>query len=142
MFIDGILQREGTSYTITGPAIRFTRKIYRDNSIEIILLYGRDIEQTVTLFDFQRNTYYNEIKITCDAGSPNNFIDWISWFNTSYDKYQVAYQKSGNTKKFIGNVKSYTTTDQSLIITISGNNPDVDNTSLFFAGDMIFRNMN
>ena len=138
VFIDGILQREGTSYTITGPAIRFTRKIYRDNSIEIILLYGRDIEQTVTLFDFQRNTYYNEIKITCDAGSPNNFIDWISWFNTSYDKYQVAYQKSGNTKKFIGNVKSYTTTDQSLIITISGNNPDVDNTSLFFAGDIDF----
>ena len=58
VFIDGILQRDGVSYTITGPAIRFTRKIFRENNIEIILLYGRDIDQTVTLFDFQRNTYY------------------------------------------------------------------------------------
>ena len=55
VFIDGILQREGTSYSIAGPAIRFTRKIYNDNNVEIILLYGRDIDQTVTLFDFQRN---------------------------------------------------------------------------------------
>ena len=138
VFIDGILQRDGVSYTITGPAIRFTRKIFRENNIEIILLYGRDIDQTVTLFDFQRNTYYNEIKLTCDAGSPNNFIDWVSWFNTSYDKFQVAYQKVGNVKKFIGNLKSYTTTDQTLVITLAGNNPDVDASNIFFAGDSNF----
>ena len=138
VFIDGILQREGVSYTITGPAIRFTRKIFRENNIEIVLLYGRDIDQTVTLFDFQRNTYYNEIKITCDAGSSNNFIDWISWFNTSYDKFQVAYQKSGGKKKFIGNVKSYTTTSQTLIITLAGNNPDITSENIFFAGESDF----
>ena len=138
VFIDGVLQRSGVAYTITGPAIRFTRKIFRDNNIEIVLLYGRDIDQTVTLFDFQRNSYYNEIKITCDAGSPNNFIDWISWFNTSYDKFQVAYQKIGNTKKFIGNVKNYTTTSQTLIITLAGNNPDVDTSNIFFAGESDF----
>jgi hypothetical protein len=138
VFIDGILQREGVSYTITGPAIRFTRKIFRENNIEIVLLYGRDIDQTVTLFDFQRNTYYNEIKITCDAGSSNNFIDWISWFNTSYDKFQVAYQKSGGKKKFIGNVKSYTTTSQTLVITLAGNNPDITSENIFFAGESDF----
>ena len=133
VFIDGILQREGTSYSIAGPAIRFTRKIYNDNNVEIILLYGRDIDQTVTLFDFQRNTYYNEMTLTCDAGSTNTFDDWQSWYNTSYDRFQVAYQKIGGVKKFIGNVKTYTTTSQSLIITVAGPNPNMDSSNIFFA---------
>ena len=63
VFIDGVLQRETDAYTINGPAITFTRKIFRDNNVEIVLLYGRDTEQTVTLFDFQRDTYYNEITL-------------------------------------------------------------------------------
>lgn len=138
VFIDGILQKNNISYTINGPAIRFTKKIFKDNKIEIVLLYGRDTEQTVTLYDFQRNTYYNEIQLTCDAGSANSFIDWISWYNTSYDKFQVAYQKIGGVKKFIGNVKTYTSTSQILIITLAGNNPLIDNSPIFFAGDSEF----
>ena len=138
VFIDGTLQREGDSYSINGPAIRFTRNIFADNNVEIILLYGRDAEQTVTLYDFERNTYYNEIKLTCDAGSVNSFIGWKSWYNTSYDKFQVAYQKIGGVKKFIGNVKSYTTTSQTLIVTLSGNNPDIDGSNVFFSGDPNF----
>ena len=138
VFIDGTLQREGDSYTINGPAIRFTRKVFADNNVEIILLYGRDAEQTVTLYDFERNTYYNEIELTCDAGSQNSFVGWKSWYNTTYDKFQVAYQKVGGVKKFIGNVKSYTTTPQSLIITLAGNNPDIDSSNVFFSGDPNF----
>ena len=138
VFIDGVLQRETDAYTINGPAITFTRKIFNDKNIEIILLYGRDTEQTVTLFDFQRNTYYNEIVLTCDAGSANEFLDWKSWYNNSYDKFKVAYQKVGGVKKFIGNLKSYTSTSQSLIITFAGNNPDIDNSNIFFAGDPDF----
>ena len=138
MFIDGVLQRETDAYTINGPAITFTRKIFRDNNVEIVLLYGRDTEQTVTLFDFQRDTYYNEITLTCDAGSANSFLGWKSWYNNSFDKFRVAYQKVGGVKKFIGNLKTYTDTSQSLIITLAGNNPDVDNSNIFFAGDSDF----
>ena len=136
------MQREGTSYSIAGPAIRFTRKIYNDNNVEIILLYGRDIDQTVTLFDFQRNTYYNEMTLTCDAGSTNTFDDWQSWYNTSYDRFQVAYQKIGGVKNFIGNVKTYTTTSQSLIITVTGLNPNMDSSNIFFVVVIILMNMN
>ena len=138
VFIDGVLQRETDAYTINGPAITFTRKIFRDNNVEIVLLYGRDTEQTVTLFDFQRDTYYNEITLTCDAGSANSFLGWKSWYNNSFDKFRVAYQKVGGVKKFIGNLKTYTDTSQSLIITLAGNNPDVDSSNIFFAGDSDF----
>jgi len=138
VFLDGVLQVDGESYSISGPAIRFDKPIYTDNSVEIILLYGRDAEQTVTLYDFERNTYYNNIKITCTSTTNNDFNDWKTWHNNSYDKFQVAYQKVNGVKKFLGNVKSYTSTNQSLIITLAGNNPDLQNSSIFFAGNYNF----
>lgn len=134
VFIDGVLQRDTTSYTINGPAITFTRKIYIDNNVEVILLYGRDTEQTITLYDFERNTYYNKLELNCDAGSPNSFNDWKSWYNTSDDGYQVAYQKVGGVKRFIGNLKGYTTTTNTLVVTFAGINPNLDNSSIFFSG--------
>jgi len=134
VFIDGVLQRDTRSYSINGPAITFTRKIFIDNNVEIILLYGRDTEQTITLYDFERNTYYNKLELTCDAGSPNTFDDWKSWYNTSYDGYQVAYQKIGGIKRFIGNLKGYTTTSNTLTVTFAGINPNLDNSSVFFSG--------
>ena len=97
---------------ITGPSIRFTRNIFIDNNVEIILLYGRDIDQTITLYDFERNSYYNKLTLTCDAGSVNDFTDWKSWYGNSYDGYQVAYQKVNGTKRFIGSVKGYTIEQQ------------------------------
>ena len=135
VFIDGTLQREGDSYQINGPAITFTRDIFSENNIEIILLYGRDIEQTITLYDFERNTYYNKLILTCDAGSPNSFVDWETWYNTSYDKFQVAYQKISGTKRFIGNVKSYYKTSNKLVITLAGGNPQLVNSTIFFAAE-------
>ena len=134
VFIDGVLQREGISYTINGPSIRFSRNIFVDNNIEIILLYGRDIEQTITLYDFEKGVYYNKLILTCDSGSANDFDSWKTWYGNSYDGFQVAYQKSGNQKKIIGNLKGYTTTSQSLILTIAGVNPDLDNSPIFFSG--------
>ena len=138
VFIDGVLQRDTRSYSINGPAITFTRRIFADNKVEIILLYGRDTEQTITLYDFERNTYYNKLTLTCDAGSANTFDDWKSWYNTSYDGYQVAYQKVGGVKRFIGNIKGYSTTANTLVITFAGINPDLDNSSIFFSGTSDF----
>ena len=134
VFIDGVLQIETKSYVVNGPTITFERNIYAGNNVEILMLYGRDIEPTVTLFDYQRNEYYNEILLTCDAGSANDFTLWKQWFGLNYDEKPVAYQKIGGKKIFIGNIKKYTTTDSKLIITLAGGNPAMDNSSIFFSG--------
>ena len=134
VFLDGVLQIENKSYTISGPSIRFMRPISPKNNVHIISLYGRESETTLTLFDYERNQYYNELKLTCDAGSPNDFINWISWYNLSHNDHQVAYQKVGGVKKYIGNVKLYTTTPNTLIVTIAGSNQTLDASNIFFAG--------
>ena len=134
VFIDGVLQREKDSYTINGPTITFTRNLYRGNNVDILVLYGRDLDSSISLYDFESNEYYNEIVLTCDAGSNNDFAAWKKWFGLSHDDHQVAYQKISGKKVFIGNVKTYTTTNQKLIITLVGNNPDMDGSSVFFSG--------
>ena len=134
VFIDGVLQREKNSYIINGPTITFNRNIYRGNNVEMIVLYGRDLDSSISLYDFESNEYYNEILLTCDAGSANDFAAWKKWFGLSHDDHQVAYQKINGEKVFIGNVKTYTTTNQKLIINLSGNNPAMDGSSVFFSG--------
>lgn len=66
VFIDGILQIEGESYKISGPTITFTKPLNYSVSesgevtypdVNIILLYGRDIAQTLTVYDFERDTF-------------------------------------------------------------------------------------
>ena len=141
VFIDGVLQREKSSYTINGSAIRFTRNIYKENKVEIIVLYGRDLEPSITLHDFEPNEYYNEIILTLSAQGGDSFNAWADWYGLSHDHHQVAYQKVGGVKKFIGNVKSYKTVIMpemaaalsDLIITIAGDNPDLDESPIFFA---------
>ena len=109
VFIDGVLQREVKSYNIVGPAITFNKKIQKGNNVEIIVLYCRDIDPAMTLYDFEAGQYFNEIILTCDAGSANTFGAWKDWYGLSYDYFQVAYQKVGGTKRMLGNVKTYTT---------------------------------
>ena len=109
MFIDGVLQRDTDSYSINGPAIRFTRKIFANNNVEIMLLYGRDMQQSITFHDFQPGTYYNRLELTVTDTNANAFTSLYSWFNTNYDNPRYVYQKNGVLKNAIGDIKTIET---------------------------------
>ncbi len=138
VFIDGVLQREGYSYIINGPSIKFTRNIYKGNKVELMLLFGREADTRLTFYDYEQGEYFNKITLTCAGSNPSDFNLWKSWYNTSHDFFQVAYQKIGGVKKFIGNVKSYSIDGNDLLITLAGNNPDIDASDLFFASKTDF----
>ena len=126
VFVDGIWQRYIDSYTINESSITFSRNLDSDSKVEIICIYGRDISQSISLYDFERNQYYNELTLICDAGSANDFTAWKQ-FNPS-----IAYQKDDAVKKIIGSIKDYSTTGQELTVILSGRNPDFDNTKNVF----------
>ncbi len=87
VFIDGVLQIQGESYKINGPTITFTKPlnyfisesgeiIYPD--VNIILLYGRDIAQSLTAYEFEKDTFYNKLTLTINGvDSYNNFLSWF-----------------------------------------------------------------
>ena len=134
VFIDGVLQRDPDSYLINGPSITFNSKIYAKNNIEILYLYGRDLNQSITLHDFEKNQYYNEIKLKFD-GNSGDFNSFEAWWGKYLNKDMIAYQKDGGVKNIIGKLKSYIIdSSDDLTIQISGRNPNVDGSSIFFSG--------
>ena len=134
VFIDGVLQRDIDSYIINGPTIKFSKKIFQGNNIEIIYLYGRDLSQSITLYDYERGEYYNEIKVKF-TGNSGDFDSFETWWGKFNETDMVAYQKVSGVKKFIGSLKSYVIDgNNDLTVQIAGFNPDVDSSAVFFSG--------
>ena len=103
VFIDGVLQREGSSYQIVGPNITFTEplKAYVDESgkrftqdVNIILMYGRDVPRTLTFYEFEPSGFNNIIEVTLEGtGVTQSFFD-------TYDPSAInprVYFKQGDT---------------------------------------------
>ena len=133
VFIDGVLQRTD-SYIVNGPSITFGNKIYPKNNIEIIYLYGRDLSQSITLHDYERNEYYNEIQVKFD-GTSGAFNAFEAWWGKYLEEDMIAYQKSGSVKKIIGKLKSYNIdSSDDLTIQLSGRNPDTTSGQVYFSG--------
>lgn len=100
VFIDGVLQRSNDSYTISGSTITFTEPlksyILPDGSeitqrVDVLVLYGRDLEKQLTFYDYEPDTYYNRIdlRITDNTISKTVLSDIETWF-----KYSASYSES------------------------------------------------
>ena len=81
VFVDGVLQVEGKSYTISGPNLTFKKPLnyyFNDNGektyqkVTVIMMFGRTIPNTLTFYDFEPNTYVNELNLTFTAVDPTN----------------------------------------------------------------------
>ena len=59
VFLDGVLQRKGFSYTVAGPNIYFNVPIKKEMKIDIRYLYGRDVGQVLNIYDFAPDTYFS-----------------------------------------------------------------------------------
>jgi hypothetical protein len=101
VFIDGVIQVEGESYNISGPIITFTKplnyfvsesgdKVYPD--VSIILWYGRDIAQSLTVHDFEKDTYYN--KLTLNILGSSTYAQFINWYGPIGTKEIWVYQNN------------------------------------------------
>jgi len=115
VFVDGVLQKPTESYIINGATITFTEPlnyyisesgdyIYQD--VFVLLLYGRNINQILTAFDFEPDTYYNKITFTFNGRDSYNVFD--TWLQTS----QVGFLFGGDIwayqdKKAVGKFLSY-----------------------------------
>jgi hypothetical protein len=113
VFIDGVLQVEGESYNISGPTITFTKplnyfisesgeEIYSD--VNIILLYGRDLAQSLTAYNFERDTFYN--KLTLSIVGASAYDQFINWYGPIGSKEIIVYQDSavlGKLRRFVKN---------------------------------------
>ena len=109
VFLDGVLQREGYSYEVSGPNIYFKDAIQKEMKIDMRYLYGRDVGQILNIYDFAPDTYFATGTLLFDA-TPNvdGFFDVFQAYSWMGDKIGGAIHawqvKPDGTYNVIGEV--------------------------------------
>lgn len=136
VFLDGVLQREGYSYTVSGPNITFNVPILKEMKIDMRYLYGRDIGQVLNIFDFAPDTYYSKSKISLQVTSGlSSFINF-GWMGDKIGAPIHAYQINTNgTYNVIGEISNIFSPNQTTLeFDVFGQAYQIDNTkNIIFA---------
>lgn len=89
VFVDGILQIRNRAYSLNGPFITFAEPLKLGQNVNILYLYGREIEKTLTMYNFEENNFFNVVDIVIDdfqnnLGSVQQYIKLIQTYRTVY----------------------------------------------------------
>ena len=110
VFLDGVLQREGYSYTVAGPNIYFNVPIQKEVKIDMRYLYGRDVGQILNLYDYSPDTYYARGVFTIN-GIDTGVLDEYTKYQWMGDKIGFPIQawqvQPSGLKTMIGEVSNY-----------------------------------
>ena len=107
VFLDGVLQRKGYSYTISGPNIYFNVPIQKEMKIDMRYLYGRDVGQILNIYDFAPDTYYSRGTFEMTGVQPNTLQGYTSysWMGDKIGSpIHVWQQRPNGTYNVIGEV--------------------------------------
>ena len=125
VFLDGVLQRETYSYTISGPNITFNVPIKKEMKIDMRYLYGRDVGQILNIYDFAPDTYFasGSFEITgVDTGTINGYSTY-AWMGDKIgfkiDCWQV---NPDGTFNVIGNVYNLFVSGTTMLFDIRSQN--------------------
>ena len=104
VFLDGVLQRKGYSYTVSGPNITFNVPIQKEMKVDIRYLYGRDVGQVLNIYDFSPDTYFAQGTLSFDSTVLNDFLGY-SWMGDAVGiAIQVWQQRPNGTYNVIGQI--------------------------------------
>ena len=107
VFLDGVLQRKGYSYTISGPNIYFDVPIQPEVKIDMRYLYGRDVGQILNIYDFAPDTYYSRASFVIEDITPSVRQDYTtySWMGDKVGTaIHVWQQRANGTYNVIGEI--------------------------------------
>lgn len=111
VYIDGVLQRDGISYRINGPSITFNKPLnyalqsdgsYTTSKVDILYFYGKDYQPTITLFDFEDDTFYNKASIIFTG--ENTREQFVAWHSVNFSHRTIVYQIVNGVQRVWGEV--------------------------------------
>jgi len=107
VFLDGVLQIEGFSYTVSGPNIFFNVPITDQMKVDMRYLYGRDVGQILNLYDYNVDQYYASSVVELDTVSGIDDFFKYKWMGdkigSAIHAYQIHSNGSYNTIGLISN---------------------------------------
>ena len=142
VFLDGVLQREGYSYEVSGPNIYFKDAIKKEMKIDMRYLYGRDVGQILNIYDFAPDTYFATGTLVFEiTGSTNAFFDTFQTYSWMGDKIgggiHVWQVKPDGTYNVIGKIGNFFRTSSTIKFDIikAQNASFIDGLDITFAAE-------
>ena len=138
VFVDGVLQKYGKSYSISGPNITFTFPVTRQMKVDMRYLYGRDVGQILNLYNYNKDQYYAQAKASFRLTSNVEAYRTGLWRGIYSGLPQQIYQfNSDGTKNWIGNVNNLTintvnSTTADFVFEVSGNKSQLLDSPVYF----------
>ena len=128
VFLDGVLQRKGFSYEISGPNITFKSVIKKEMKIDMRYLYGRDVGQVLNIYDFAPDTYFGQGTFSFEAATSvvDNFLryDWMG--DAVGTPIHCWQQRADGTYNVIGELSGAIGTSNSITFNLKCHNPVVE----------------
>ena len=126
VFIDGVLQKEGVSYTVSGPNIFFEFPVTEQMKVDMRYLYGRDVGQILNIFDYNPDTYYAKSEIVLNTtGGVEQFIN-KSWMGLKAGSPIQIFQFNPNgTRNIIGTILDYKINGNIITLKCFGNSAEL-----------------
>ena len=126
VFLDGVLQRKGYSYSVAGPNITFNVPIKKEMKIDIRYIYGRDVGQVLNIYDYSPDTYYSQGTFNFTSTVLNELIkyDWMG--DAIGSPIHVWQQRANGTYNVIGQIKNAEVTGNTVAFDLKGQNPAIE----------------
>ena len=122
VFLDGVLQVNGKSYTVSGPNITFSMFLFKEMKIDMRYLYGRDVGQILNIYDFAPDTYYAQGSFSFDSTVLSTFLkyDWMG--DAVGSSIHVWQQRANGTYNVIGEISNPVVTGNNVVFDLKGQN--------------------
>ena len=135
VFVDGVLQKEGVSYTVSGPNIFFTFSVTEQMKVDMRYLYGRDVGQVLNLYDYNVDQYYANSKVVLNTTSGLADFELRAWMGNQIGQSIHAYQINANgTYNVIGEISDPRVSGNTLSFDCFGNKVELnENLPIVFA---------
>ena len=126
VFVDGVLQEQEVSYTVSGPNIFFKFPITEQMKVDMRYLYGRDVGQILTIFDYNPDVYYTKSTLSLNTTSGVDQFVNKSWMGSKIgSQIQVFQLNQNNTRSIIGTLLDYRVTGNILSVNCFGNSAEL-----------------
>ena len=107
VFVDGVLQKEGISYTVSGPNIFFEFSVTQQMKVDMRYLYGRDVGQILNLYDYNVDQYYANSIVVLETTSGLSTFELRAWMDNQGGSPIQAFQiKPDGTYNIIGEINA------------------------------------
>ncbi len=107
VFVDGVLQKEGISYTVSGPNIFFEFSVTQQMKVDMRYLYGRDVGQILNLYDYNVDQYYANSVVVLETTSGLPAFELRAWMGNQGGAPIQAFQiRPDGTYNIIGEINT------------------------------------